>query len=161
MESPRLIQRLKAPSNNAITWAFPSTRTGLFSQEQIRSLTPILTFDYMGSSNFEFGKVRDAINMTYKFFSENLGTYGQIDLQKPIFYLTSRSLESDVKKFLTQLSQNGDNHFIFEKPTYLKETLDNRGDDSKYKGWIELNNPFMFFTDQEMYEGIKSLLNIK
>lgn len=159
MKIPSLIQRLREPSGNAIAWAFPGTRTGGFSDKQIEILTPILTFDYMGASEFEWGEVRNAFDNVYSFFSKGIGAYGEVNVQKPVYYLSSNLDEKQVQKFLGKLAQNGDGIFSFERPTHFKEALEKTEPSDKYGGWIELANPFMFFTDEKIYHGIKDLFS--
>jgi hypothetical protein len=147
--NPYLVQRLLAPTRVDNPFSFGGGRIdGGFSEEGMTVLKPIFSFDYMGSAEFEWGAVPEAFQKLYE--ADLIDGFITIDNIGTVWYICAKDIAEDVIKWIVT-AMNG-------KEGYLKERLGLRGAltgdryDQKYKGWIELDNPFMFFTDFNMFQ---------
>jgi len=156
MESAYLVQRLLSPNPNRIfnPFTFGASGNGGLSKEAIELVSKIWEFDYMGRG--EFGKVPEALNRIYEYGSKNKAVTGEIKLSKQVFYLCESDEKEEVEKIIRKIAKNKQNLL---EPAFLDEVI--RGDkNSKYKGWLELNNGFMFFVNREMFSKTINLFNI-
>ncbi len=158
MESTYLVQRLLSPKPKGIMnpFSFGVSENGCLSKEAIELITKIWEFDYMGRGEFEFGAVPNALGKIWNYSNEKKTFTGQIQLDKTVFYLCEYSVKEHVKKVIKKIAKNKQNLL---EPAFLDGAID--GDkNSKYKGWLELNNGFMFFTDREMFSKTLNLFSI-
>jgi len=154
---------------------------GGLSKEAMDLLRPIFTFDYMGAAEFEFGAVPKALSGILKeaknlVKSEIHVPYKAIRrhapwekrLYKPfpkkgvviVYVLCQKDHLEYVKKLISDILAD-EFKVSLKEPTRLRESVMERRDEHQFNkeacGWLELDNGFFFFTDQEMFENIAAL----
>lgn len=140
-------------------------KNGGLTQEAMDLLHPILRFDYMGAAEFEFGEVPKAFNKMTKMklvaWTVQLVVEGQIC---PIFFICNERDKEEVEARVLQFAREDWNADLKED-THLKRTIKELGESGpdmhQCVGWLELNNGFMFFIDQEMWEKSVNLFDVK
>ena len=172
-----LIQRLNKPYKvennmtklaNAFSFGGGLVNGGL-SEEAMKLLSPLFTFDYMGSAEFEFGAVPETLSKIF----ENRSKY--IDFSTPVKYRYKNwkedkiktgtvdvyviCAEKDKEEIIERLSNfaKGSNRETKER-IRLNEALANAEYSEKLIGWLELDNGYMFFKDQETGKKTADLL---
>ncbi|MDO8339871.1 MAG: hypothetical protein Q7T16_04410 [Candidatus Burarchaeum sp.] len=139
-------------------------------------LKKLLSFDYMGSSAFEWGAVPKAFSKIAEHRDENALICGEITVQispneeeekkyegkvflpVPIFYFCNKAHEAKVVKFIKE-DFEGKMRLQLHEPTYLRDTVANIENETA-RGWLEIDNGFMFFTDKEMFENMKKVFGL-
>lgn len=161
MKQAYLIQRLKAPATGkwadvANTFAFGGgMKNGGLSDEAMKLLSGIFSFDYMGSAEFEFGEVPKAFQ---KIAKAKLVTGIYTNAQKPIYWLCSDQISAEIEDWIKKEIARKNGHT--KEHVGLREALN--GDEyADTKGWLELDNPFMLFIDQQMWENTCKLFGIE
>jgi hypothetical protein len=166
-----LVQRLDAPPknmdgplaglDNIFSFGGGLINGGL-SKEAMNLLRNVFSFDYMGSSEFEWGIVPSCLS----FLAVNRDKLkcGEVGIKKdkpPVYYLCHPDHELEVKARIKLLAT---------KPPYAKEHI---GLDAWYvepkprwmnertKGWLDCSNGFMFFIDKEMWGKTCQLFGVK
>ena len=165
MRESYLIQRLHKPMgwkvggvdvDNPFAFGGGLINGGL-SKDAMGLLRKILSFDYMGSSEFEWGAVPAALQFLADNASKkNLAT-GSLN---SIYYIAPKEYETEVKKRIALLSEN---EYAWQKKEYcgLHDKLTDGSDyHQRNVGWLELDNGYAFFVDREMYEAFCSLFEI-
>lgn len=158
-----LIQRLQKPLGKVNPFSFGGGLVnGGLSNDAMNMLKDIFSFDYMGSSEFEWGAVPNALRFIAKqACNDNLvADIMECNQGEYVYYIAPKQYEEDVKKRITQLRNNelrlkeycGLN-------TYFDGFLGNERKD--ICGWIELDNGFMFFTNEDMFINTCKLFGIK
>lgn len=160
MKNVYLVQRLKKPQGQINPFVFGGgLKNGGLSDEAMKLLKNILSFDYMGSAEFEWGAVPTA----FKSLVKSKPIQFIINETKPIYCICPPVIENDVHKWVADAS-NGIHGYLKEH-LGLKEALNGE----KYadtKGWIKIEDddrceePFMFFIDKEMFENVCKLFGI-
>ena len=173
-----LIQRLQKPFKDKdnkwaqLSNAFPfggGLVNGGLSKDAMSMIKHIFRFDYMGSSEFEWGAVPKALIKIANYFVHNYYVTGQINVTPgkhikdkkniPVYYICDRYENhlAEVMKRIQDMS-TGARKIV----TQTKEGV--RLDDAcgygwgppnpkmDACGWLELDNGFMFFTDKEMFD---------
>lgn len=156
MKTPYLIQRLLLPRPRTACFSLAVGNFG-FIEDDFNKFAQIFSFDSMGSAEFGSWLMPQAFNDMAYTFSQYNGVSGRLDLQKPIFYLTSKTDEDEAKDFITQLALQGDDAFYFKEKTYFQETLNRQKHFSRYQGWIVLDTPLIFFVNELMFHKIKKI----
>lgn len=169
MVKPWLIQRLRKPNNIINPFSFGGgLENGGLNKDAANILKRIFTFDYMGSSEFEWGAVPAALQFLaeqasatkrkWLFWKVNAGLVIS-GCHKKVFYICPKSYEEGVKTIIDTL--------LLDESTYrLKEYCGLSGcltNPDSYKGlvgWLELDNGFFFFIDEEMFNNVKRLFGI-
>jgi hypothetical protein len=164
MERSYLIQRLGSPKESCCNYfSFGGgQKNGGLTDEAVELLDPIFSFDYMGSSEFEWGAVPKALDTISKYSIAGNGTTGQIELLNPVYYICATNQKDHLTDLVTTLALEGDfnNNLKLREVTLFQEALNNPNE-SRAKGWLELDNGFMFFVNQEMYEKTADLFGLK
>lgn len=168
LQQTYLIQRLNEPYNvenklSALGSAFSfggGLKNGGLSSDAMKLLSPIFSFDYMGSSEFEWGavpKCLESIAKRIKDYSAHQTTINKtkifvicIDEQKVEIDLLLKELAKN-KIHLKEYSNIGE--AVGLNPRYKKE-------DCRTIGWLELDNNFMFFTQKQAFEKTAELFGI-
>jgi hypothetical protein len=171
MEDTYLIQRLKKPYpsvsrlnliGNPFSFGGGYVNGG-FSKEAMEFLKDVFSFDYMGAAEFEYGAVPEAFSFLYEQrLKDNLKTnILQINNDK-IYIISPTSYMEEVIKRITMLAKNERNKDMHLKEYCgLKDCLDpNYKLDKNIYGWVEINNGFMFFIDEEMFKKICNIFNL-
>lgn len=153
MKSTKLIQRLGSPVGTIRFNAF----IGL-SENTEYTLKSVCDFDYMGNEQFQSGAVPDAISRIVQYCEEREGIKGDVQIvERTILYLCRKDHEEYVVATITKLADDEREHFLLEEPSYFKKSLDGKRPN---KGWLEMNNDFMFFIDLEMAQKFYFLLEL-
>lgn len=196
MKNSYLIQRLQKPYENkegllqkaSEVFAFGGGfRNGGLTNEAMELIRPIFRFDYMGSAEYEFGAVPQALSNIVKNIENYIAFEKEINFQyKNYFSPRKKGYEPEIVKGKVTV------YFICHKDwkeevieivkahatekhsekTRTKEAVllaSNIGNTEHYEkypysrsvGWLELNNGYFFFIDKEMFEKTKTLFGIK
>jgi len=144
----KLIQRLCAPKNfdNPFSFGGGYVNGGL-SEEAMNLLRPIFSFDYMGSAEFEWG----ALPKAFEKIANSELTSGKF---KNVFYICQKDFVGIVEKIIIGLLED-EYKMNLKEFCGLKNSLEQ--ENPKIRGWIELDEDFMFFVDEEMFNKTLSL----
>ena len=182
-----LIQRLERPCKDPSKLLFGKDNPFVFgggggrlSPQALDLLRPLFQFDYMGSAEFEYGAVPEALDGMVK-CGEDF-TAGEVSLK-----LSDIKIESWEKKQYKKIEKGAEtkvfffcrtshreyvtkliNDLVFDsrkvelkQGAHLREALLDRADGETFNkrvcGWLELDNGFFFFTDREMFDGVVKL----
>lgn len=187
---PWLIQRLNRPFNapkgsfldgkdNCFSFG-GGLRNGGLSKEALACLRDVFSFDYMGSSEFEWGAVPKALSsmvvsiqdLTTKSFEVDqgdvsFGTWEERYFKRPVkgvmktvYVMAKGSHQAPAEAYIRSLI--GKEPELKEWTRFHEALLDpsDSAEDwrSKTQGWLDLDNCLLFFTDKEMFEKMKVLL---
>lgn len=163
-KNPYLIQRLEKPENTTPFDFGGGFVKGGFNDEAYDMLTKLMSFDYMGSAEFEFGAVPDAfakfveIRNDLIVHSFKIAKHGHE--KKEIHVICHRDILKEVVEWITT-DGIGETRMNLKHGTRLYNAL-GYGSFGRTDvcGWIELQNPFMFFTNKKMFENVKSLFEL-
>lgn len=186
MQSSSLVQRLKKPfpddslmTRLADTFAFGGgLLNGGLSAEAMSLLKEIFRFDYMGSSEFEWGAVPEALQhiaknvKKYKAFQFTISLacvakdFRDKSIEKPTGYATIYVIcdKRHVVKVKERIVHWAANPYTrgLQETTRLSNTLRPVHEwDTDLQGWLELDNGFFFFTDRDMWEKTAQLFGVK
>lgn len=164
-----LIQRLQKPyqvtlagvtMDNPFSFGGGLINGGL-SKEAMGVLRTIFSFDYMGSSEFEWGAVPAALSFLAQMALDKNLTHGEVEISgKTVYWIAPKPYADEVVNRIKLLADDEHKHFHLKEWCALKEVL--KPDPKKkwnpdYHGWLELDNGFMFFVDKTMYESVLKL----
>lgn len=178
-----LIQRLTKPRGGSTIFgpdnpfAFGGgLRNGGLSDEAMGLLRGIFGFDYMGSAEFEFGAVPEALNGLATDSKQLIGFVLSIPLStvppswreknakapdgaKDVFVICRHDQANEVTRRIEGFATK---EFSDTKERVgLTSALRPYNDwDEDVQGWLELNNGYLFFTDQTMYEQTAALFGV-
>lgn len=157
MEKTYLIQRLKAPRGRINPHSFGGgLRNGGLSDRAARSLADVWDFAYMGDGRYENGSVQRALEKIFDYSLRGEAAAGNLTLKKEVFYLCQNSDREEIEKRIRTIGTV--KHF--RDDSFLKEHLEGKPAGRDYCGWLELNNGFMFFTNEEMFKGALKLFGV-
>ena len=153
MMSTHLIQRLIAPTVYS-PFAFGGGLTnGGFSEEAIQILKKHFSFDYMGSSEFEFGGVPEGFEKLTQ--DEDLAVRRAVDvttregLQSDLFLLCSESKVDEFERLIRRIAK-GDPSVSLKEPAMIDRMIKDKG---KVKhpiiGGIDIINGAMYFLEEQ------------
>ncbi len=159
MNKPWLIQRLQKPHKERSPFSFGGgLENGGLSEKTAKIINEVFWFDYMGSAEFEFGAVPKALGFIARQVEKKAVVSGKYS---GIYYICPKQYEIGVHAIIDQLLAN---ERILNLKEYcgLKEAVDSQNEDSNrdIAGWLELDNGFFMFVDEEMFEGTKRLFGI-
>lgn len=154
-----LIQRLNAPTSWINPLAFGGgLKNGGFSDEVMVVFNSIFSFDYMGSAEFEFGDVPKAFKKMY--VERNEYTSFIIERvagkEKSVYVICNKEDKEEVTERICNFALNTINRT--KEMVGLKEAVEGLDFYSRLRGWVEINNGYMFFIDKDMFEKMKSLI---
>ena len=188
MNHSRLIQRLKRPySKNGNKLAHlvnpfsfgGGMKNGGLSDEAMDVLADICRFDYMGAAEFEFGALPNALHKIAKWSESGelvafpipvktkraKRAYGR-EVTEPVeatvfvicFKEHKKEVEFRVKIYATDPVEN----FKTKESILLNSAIRRIEPDLNHDpcGWIELDNGYMFFTDEDMFNAFVHLFKI-
>lgn len=158
LKTTHLIQRLMAPLSRPNPFAFGGgLRNGGLSDEAMALLQDIFSFDYMGAAEFEWGEVPDAFSSMRQHAEDKGLTSGVVE---EVYYICPKVFEEDVKSLISNLRKTElphlkefcglAAHFKTKSSKPRRNTL----------GWLELDNGFMFFVDEDMFNKVKVLYGL-
>lgn len=153
-----LIQRLNKPTPpNPFSFGGGLSNGGL-SGVTTSVLSGIFSFDYMGAAEFEFGAIPVALQFIATQAKKKKITSGKIG---DIFYICPNSYRDGVLDIIVRLLAD-ESSLGLKEHCGLADHFDNKAlYDGETLGWLELDNGFMFFVDQEMFEKTKLLFGIQ
>ena len=195
LENPHLIQRLKKPFKtegtmealaNAFSFGGGLVNGGL-SKDAMSLLKDIWRYDYMGSSEFEWGAVPKSLHEIGKYSVDNNLTSFEFEvtakLSKWSFeYLKKRNKDAkkevkatvyvvchkedvnQVKDFITQMSDNTDDSkrkFHLKESSNFVDSICGSEYHTDTVGWHDIDNHYLFFTDKEMFDKISVIFGLK
>ena len=178
-----LIQRLKAPYDNVILNAFSfggGLKNGGLSDEAMKIVNAVCSVDYMGAAEFEFGAFQKALEKMFdvrtKLVSNSFKVNYRYDFRgwggnpaklyegkKRVYYLCQKDHEKEVKERIAKWAMAepfGETKELIR----LDESMSDMPKEitREVTGWLELDNGFMFFTDEKMWRGAcEKLFGIK
>lgn len=192
MERSYLIQRLQEPFKNkkgkletlSNVFAFGGgLKNGGLDDNAMSFLSKIWRFDYMGSAEFEFGKIPEILrkiydnspvglakNSTYiagkeifdwKFNDWNWGDIESTENMRQgttvIYYVCEQEHKKEVTERISKFVKGkGDT----KEPVMLNFSLAKEDSRIRSIGWLELNNGYFFFIDEKMFKQTCELFGI-
>jgi hypothetical protein len=166
MKNSWLVQRLLKPVNgwekNPFIFGCGYKNGGL-SNDAMNLIKSIFQFDYMGAAEFEFGALPEALNKIAKYANEKTLIKGYFKpsrkYKKTVSYICNKEHEEYVKTFIKSL--------LSRKPPILKEStcldvnIEGKEYAQRYCGWLEFDNGFFFFTDEDMFNDTCKLFGVE
>lgn len=189
MKRSYLVQRLHAPyksesSPNSLMNALENAlafggglKNGGLSDDAMGLLRDIFRFDYMGSSEFEWGAVPKALTQVAK----NANNYKAFEFVIPlssvaknwsdkstaiptgvatIYVICDKSHIEEVKSRICSWAADGHRNELKERTNLSSALRPIHEWDKDVCGWLELNNGFFFFTDRDMWEKTARLFRV-
>lgn len=172
---PYLIQRLNKPYNvegplSALAGAFSfggGLVNGGLSKEAMGLLNPLMSFDYMGSAEFEWGAVPKAFEKIAENIKNTIAWTIEINKVK-VYVIGDKELKEEINNTLEELSNNKlhlKEHSSFDLAIGKGESYDYYKEkdidyECRTQGWLELDNGFMFFVSEEMFTGVSKLFGL-
>jgi len=165
-----LIQRLEKPVKPFIVagkeidnpFSFGGgLKNGGLSDTAMGHLRKIMSFDYMGSAEFEFCAVPAAFQMIAQAADKELLVTGKCMFNsKDIYYLAPKDMTEYVEKVICDLCND---KLRLKEASHLDYVVNKKYDwqSTRTVGWLELNNGFMFFTDKVMFTQVCELFGVK
>lgn len=164
MNNTYLIQRLNKPeADSKLSESFSfggGLKNGGLSEKAMELLRPIFSFDYMGSAEFEFGAIPEAIQKIVKDVSEYEYYKTSISGQE-IFIISRKDQKKDVTSVIIGLSKNKlllKEYSNFDAALGLSKWVSK--ENCRTFGWLEIDNGFFFFIDKEMAEKTANLFQL-
>lgn len=158
MKNSYLVQRLKKPTNSKTDNIFSfggGLVNGGLSKEAMGLIKDIFRFDYMGSAEFEFGAVPDALHKiaTQKNISFSFSVKTKDKNTATIYAISSEENKNDVIKIIKNWASDeyGKNALMTKERVLLQRSID-EPDKWSTDGWLELDNGYFFFRDREMFK---------
>lgn len=161
-----LVQRLERPfkrmgplTDNPFSFGGGYKNGGL-TDEAMGLLRGIFGFDYMGSAEFEFGAVPKALQQIAK--AELTAFTFDID-GHTIYSLAPAAWKTDVEARIREFAEKdyGPGAYRLKEITRLHAVLNDEPYTDRLAGWLELDNGFMFFTDEEMWSKTCKLFGVE
>ena len=181
MERSWLVQRLEKPHGADNPFSFGGgLKNGGLSDDAMGLLRGIFSFDYMGAAEFEFGAVPKALQKIAKraqdgklcafSFPIDLGEVAadwrdkrEVSGQANVYVLASDDLD-DMDEVVTRIRGWASEQYNrnLKETTRLASALRPFHEwDGDVRGWLELNNGFMFFTDEGMWRKTAELFGVE
>ena len=168
MKDSYLIQRLEKPmlpmklagheiKDNIFSFGGGLINGGL-SAVAMDLLRPILSFDYMGAAEFEFGAVPEALGKMIN--SKNWSGTIMVDKDKPVYYICPQEYRDEAIKRIPLIYKRKISTKEWVGLDSYFEQLNNKERPPRAVGWLEINNGYMFFGDKEMYEKMLILFEL-
>lgn len=152
-------------------------KNGGLSDEAMGLLKDIFEFDYMGSAEFEFGAVPEALQAIGKAKEDYIAfqipkvRYKHTDWEtrkesigtNPVYVICHKDWKEEVIKRI-KAKALGDygrskNSFNTKEAVLLNDSLAG-GHFRNIGGWLELDNGYFFFTDIVMYRKVRELFRV-
>jgi len=167
MKTSNLIQRLKTPINNKLLNAFSfggGLVNGGLGKEAMECLKNIFSFDYMGSAEFEWGAVPEALQCIAKGIHSEEYTHFNFECiwkykdwkdkitikgNRTIYVICKLEDKEEIVNRIKLFSKNSFNDT--KEMIHLDMALADKMHINNLSGWLELDNGYMFFICEEMY----------
>ena len=177
MERSWLIQRMQKPTGRVNPFSFGGGGSG-FHPDVADQLKDVCDWDYMGAAEYEFGSPAKAFNrmivgkkklkagafkVPYKYDRRAWGDTPakQFEGEGKVFYICPKKAIEEIQTRIAKWAkdyQYGDTR----DDVKLDEALAGEGSGySKCCGWFDIDNDFMFFTDEKMWREFCGGFSIK
>jgi hypothetical protein len=166
MKPSYLIQRLKRPNHwtrldgtkvdNPFNFGGGLVNGGL-PKEVMDVLREIFSFDYMGSAEFEFGAVPEALRFLVIEYRRGKTTTGTV---QEVFYICPTSYKNEVVKRITEFKSAEPQGHTKEHVGLYERLKDPTGYYRDLVGWFEISNGYIFFVDEKAYQGFLEFLKL-
>jgi hypothetical protein len=149
-----LIQRLCAPKEKDNPYSFGGGyKNGGLTDEAMGIVRTIWSFDYMGAAEYEFGRVPEALRGMYgKAQSGELATSIIEACGLPIYIIGARKDLLEISERVKSLAKTDKlpggkwtRDYVGLQQVLQKQT------ERDFRGWLELDNGFLFFVDAVMF----------
>jgi hypothetical protein len=175
--TPYLIQRLESPRGYVSPFSFGGAlRNGGFTKEAMDILNQILSFDYMGSAEFEWGAlpecfkrisedkrewVEEELKLKYKLKSKwDLRDGMTKEEGNVVFHIYApKEIIEDVKTFISDAVKDEWKNNLKES-LYFSSALTkliNGVTEGRINGWVDIENDYFFFIDKTMHDNVVKL----
>lgn len=179
-KKPHLVQRLNKPRNQGRPNPFAfggGHRFGGLTEEAARDLSTAFDFDYMGAAEYEYGAVPKAFASIWE--SGQKGELEAWEFEIPtasiklprrwnphqqefilpdtqtikVYALAPKAIKADVEAFIRETAKEDKtrDECVMLWRAYVTIPALKDPDPSRLRGWLELDNGFMFFADREMW----------
>lgn len=162
-QTPYLVQRLNKPP---VTQNLEFEK-GLISKERLSKevgviFADIMSFDYMGSAEFEWGALPKSLEYCIKYAKDNDLMACEVDITtikditKPVYYICHKDIEENVVSWIRKAGR-------WEEPRCKEgvRLMDSLHEKEYSKcGWYDLENRFWFFTNRKMFLTVKKLFGV-
>lgn len=177
-----LVQRLQKPrtfglgfKDNPFSFGGGLANGGL-SGDAMDLLRPVFSFDYMDAAEFEFGAVPKALNTLAEQHKRLVAKTFTIPFAKvepdwrgrkskppegeaTVYLLADKDHATEAEKRIRSWAAKD---FTMKEATRLPRALWPVNEwDGDTQGWLELDNGFMFFTDEQMWASTCELFGVK
>lgn len=168
---PYLIQRLDIPYKTegegklaGLAGAFSfggGLKNGGISDEAMDLIKPIFSFDYMGSAEFEFGAVPKSLEYIAK-KHDDYKAFTYDGVEKPIYVICfdDEELSDDICTHIKKYAKEPHGHRTKEM-VGLYGAINDKGHIRRTKGWLDIDNHFFFFIDEDMFKQTSKLFGIE
>lgn len=165
--NPRNIQRLSPPKGIDPCFGASSETRGGFTESQLDALKGLFHFEYMGSADYEWGQIPQAIHK----ISENSGDY-EIGVyseygRKLIHFFVAKSVRDDLFQWIRNHLLRGDSPSDYSSrmdpkdPTRMAVATDTVKPEPSVEtiGWLALGTcPWFATTDHEVLKQFVALM---
>jgi hypothetical protein len=182
MKDTWLIQRLRKPHEDARLNPFNfGIGGGRMNPETRQALKTAFEFDYMGSAEFEFGSVPEALEKIYNDRGKFITGQVEIPIQKiklegweKQHYRLRKDAQATVfiwclpeqmeyaKKLVLDLAMGERSNRLKERSMLRYQYLEEKdGYRDSLGGWLEMDNGFFFFTDEKMFRNTLAVFGVE
>jgi hypothetical protein len=180
MERSYLVQRLSKPRAVDSPFAFGGGyKNGGLSDNAMDIIRTIWSFDYMGAAEFEFGAVPKALqrmaenahnlradtleiplNEVEADFRDKRGSLAS-DATSAVYIIAHKDHMDEVKDRIRAWAREQYNRDLKEMTRLASSLRPYHEWDDEIRGWLELDNGFMFFVDREMWQKSAKLFGVE
>lgn len=163
MKQPFLIQRLEQPRNPLPFDFGGGYKNGGLSDEAMKLIKNIFSFDYMGAAEFEFG----ALPISLQLIAKNHEKYNSMEFvaitkqknKAVVYVLCNKADSSDISHWIKRKAFDEYGEGTTKERVGINQAINDK--ECRWKGWLDIDNGFFFFVDKEMFEKTKQLFEIK
>jgi|JI10StandDraft_1071094.scaffolds.fasta_scaffold00684_14 hypothetical protein len=172
---PYLIQRLQKPTGMLNPFSFGGGLVnGGLSPEATSLLKGIWQYDYMGSAEFEWGAVPESLKTIASYskdfttgkvkvvgsFKDYSGTISVVKKEeRDIFFACRERQMEEVIQCIQLLANDVKHDYRTKERVGLAQAICNK--DERTCGWHDIDNDFLFFTDEKMFLEFTKLFGLK
>lgn len=157
---PYLIQRLKASPKSGMFKDNPFSfggglKNGGLSETAMDIIRPVFSFDYMGSSEFEFGAVPECFSRIVK--STNKWTTKTVIIKNVPIYVTSEiDVNDEVCEIVKRLSNR---EFHLKESCRLDISIESilKKEEPKIIGWVDIENDYFFTINKDTSDNMNKM----
>ena len=184
-----LVQRLKKPfkqkegmsifMDNPFSFGGGLINGGI-SKEAMSKLNEIWRYDYMGSAEFEFGALPESLDHIVKNISEYVagkmevtGKYNvydysiginnkkEIKKEATVYYICEKKDVNDVCEYIERFADDVKHNYQTKENVGLSQNICKREYYEDNVGWHDIDNHYLFFTDETMFKSFCGLLGLQ